>query len=163
MSKGTVLATDMSWHFQWLESFERAMKERKTRTRYAMQIQQATATSSTRATIPTTSAVTSEGGGDDGLSETHTDDAPELVLNPSGDGTWTVEPDTEENRRRASIVSPDVGHNEVDDAGEGLFRSPEIADREDRMFLCQAIMKCADISNPVRNLLFKHVEWKTDC
>lgn len=148
---GTVLATDMSWHFQWLEGFQRAMKERKTRTRYALQMQQA-ATSAARGNTTSTTAQTLDGGGDDASSETHTDEAPELVLNPSGNGTWTVEPDTEENRRRASLVPPpqgDVG-GENEDGGEGLFRSPEIADREDRMFLCQAIMKCADISNPCR-------------
>lgn len=26
---GTVLATDMSWHFEWVENFGRAMKERR--------------------------------------------------------------------------------------------------------------------------------------
>lgn len=82
---GTILATDMSWHFEWLERFGRAVKERV----------------SGKAEAP-------------------------LVANVRGDG-WTL------SRQEVEVESLD----------------PAETDREDKLFLCQALMKCADISNPV--------------
>jgi hypothetical protein len=95
---GTVLATDMSWHFEWVERFGRAMKERR--------------------------AQLSSGG---------VPEAPDLVVNSSGD-EWVLEKENPED-------------HPVDE------RSQEEIDKEDRLFLCQALMKCGDISNPVSGLL----------
>ncbi|PVG01404.1 HD-domain/PDEase-like protein [Serendipita vermifera] len=102
---GTILATDMSWHFQWFEGFGRAMKERR--------------------------AKASAGG---------TLEAPDLIVNSSGD-EWVLEKENPEEKP-------------VDE------RSQEEIDMEDRLFLCQALMKCADISNPCRpHSISKH--WST--
>jgi len=66
--------------------------------------------------------------------------SPELVVNSNGSGTWVV---VEQDQERMN-----TGDDEDDDnAPERL--SPEEVDREDRLFMCQAMMKCADISNPV--------------
>ncbi|KAG8831604.1 3',5'-cyclic-nucleotide phosphodiesterase [Serendipita sp. 399] len=144
---GTILATDMSWHFEWLEKFGRAMKERRLRLRFLLQMQPASKPLST----------TSPNGGEEIESESEAQtDEPDLVLNPTGDGTWTVKPESPEQRRRISLparVTVGLADGEDDEeagSGEGLFRSPEVADREDRLFVCQAIMKCGDISNPCR-------------
>ena len=81
---GTVLATDMGWHFEWVERLERSVRERK-------------------------SGVTSVVG---------------AGLFTNG---WSLGGETLEVEELA----------------------PEEAEREDRLFLCQAFMKCGDISNPV--------------
>lgn len=91
---GTILATDMSWHFEWLERFSRSVKERQT-------------------------------GGSGGVVP--------LQRKENGEKGWT-------------LADPQEPADEV----EAL--DPEEADREDRLFMCQALMKCADISNPVRAL-----------
>jgi len=83
---GTVLATDMGWHFEWVERFERSVRERKT-------------------------GVSSVLGG--GLFTTG----------------WSL----------------GVGGETL----EVEELAPEEAEREDRLFICQALMKCGDISNPV--------------
>ena len=80
---GTVLATDMGWHFEWVERFERSVRERKT-------------------------GVSAVVGG--------------LFTNG-----WSLGGETLEVEELA----------------------PEEAEREDRLFICQALMKCGDISNPV--------------
>ena len=80
---GTVLATDMGWHFEWVERFERSVRERKT---------------------------------------------------------------------GSSVVGAGLFTNGWSLGGETLeveMLAPEEAEREDRLFLCQAFMKCGDISNPV--------------
>ena len=81
---GTVLATDMGWHFEWVERFERSVRERK-------------------------SGVSSVVGGG-------------IFTNG-----WSLGGETLEVEELA----------------------PEEAEREDRLFICQALMKCGDISNPV--------------
>lgn len=88
---GTVLATDMGWHFEWVERFERSIRERK-------------------------SGVSSVVGGG-------------LFTNG-----WSLGGETLEVEELA----------------------PEEAEREDRLFICQALMKCGDISNPVS--LFLDIE-----
>lgn len=100
---GTVLATDMSWHFEWVERFGRAVKERK------------------RGVAPNT--------------------MPTPIPATSSSGTTTAWKLSEEELE-VEVLSPDE------------------ADREDRLFLCQALMKCADISNPARpHAVSKH--WST--
>ncbi|KAG8833616.1 3',5'-cyclic-nucleotide phosphodiesterase [Serendipita sp. 400] len=71
---GTILATDMSWHFEWLEKFGRAMKERRLRLRYLLQMQQ-----TSRSANPTGNHDAATAG-DDGESENETQmDEPDLV------------------------------------------------------------------------------------
>jgi hypothetical protein len=41
------------------------------------------------------------------------------------------------------------------DFGAGLRTGKESNDEDDRVMLCQAIIKCADISNPVRSSFLK--------
>ncbi len=98
---GTVLATDMSWHFEWVERFGRAMKDRRTKD------QRRGSTS--------------------------------LVVNSSASGAWVVVEQEEDQLPTA------------DNRPETPIPQEEV-DREDRLFLCQAMMKCADISNPVSRL-----------
>lgn len=94
---GTVLATDMSWHFEWVERFGRAMRERKKGTALGP---------------PTLTSSEATGNG------------------------WVL------------------GNSEE---LEVEVLDPEEADKEDRLFLCQALMKCGDISNPVSILVFELV------
>jgi hypothetical protein len=105
-AKGTILATDMSWHFEWVERFGRAMKDRRA--------------------MYKRNQGRSIGG------------SPELVVNSSGSGAWVVV----EQDQEAPL-------SETDDPHAPEQPTQEEVDREDRLFMCQAMMKCADISNPV--------------
>lgn len=105
---GTVLATDMSWHFEWVERFGRAMKERQ---KLAASASACPADYAAPAHAP----------------------SPTLAPVSSGDGGWVLAEQEDEQV-------------DVDSA------TREEIDREDRLFVCQALMKCADISNPVREL-----------
>ncbi|KIM28045.1 hypothetical protein M408DRAFT_329699 [Serendipita vermifera MAFF 305830] len=96
---GTVLATDMSWHFEWVERFGRAMKDRQAK-------------------------------------DKRRGSTTNLVVNSSGSGTWVVVEEEQALDTAEDPLEPQLSQEEVD--------------REDRLFLCQAMMKCADISNPCR-------------
>jgi hypothetical protein len=82
---GTVLATDMSWHFEWIERFKNMQAKARGE--------------------PTTSSV------------------------PKVDGK-----EVEEEAEAEEEVEP----------------TEEEAEEEQRLLICQALMKCADISNPAR-------------
>jgi hypothetical protein len=103
---GTVLATDMSWHFEWLERFGRAMKERQ----------------HTAADGPVPSSADDVAGG--------TAASTTLAAVSSGDGGWVLAEQEDEEFEIDSTTREEI-------------------DCEDRLFVCQALMKCADISNPV--------------
>ena len=64
--------------------------------------------------------------------------SPDLVVNSSGSGAWVV---VEQDHEAAP-----GGTDDPDAPGQ---LTQEEVDREDRLFMCQAMMKCADISNPV--------------
>lgn len=101
---GTILATDMGLHFEWVERFGRAMRDR--RARYKQK----------------------QGRSADG--------SPDLVVNSRGPGAWVV-------------VKQEEAPDQANDPNAPEPLSQEEADHEDRLFVCQALMKCADISNPV--------------